>query len=86
VIKRPGPWSGLFGSLAENSGLSAAKIAAVKRAVSMSRLTLREATVDIKVLEIADLAELCVELLRHGAAFSVTKHGDGMWHVTLTGF
>jgi hypothetical protein len=40
----------------------------------------------IKVLELAELAELVVELLKRGAAFEVNKRGDGYWHVYLTGF
>lgn len=40
----------------------------------------------IKVLELSDLAELCVELMKHGATFSVSKKGDGYWHIEIGGF
>jgi len=40
----------------------------------------------VKVTEIADLAELLAELLKRGIAFNCSKHGDGYWHVNLTGF
>jgi hypothetical protein len=40
----------------------------------------------VKILDVAELAEFCAELVKLGIVFNAKKNGDGYWHVELTGY
>jgi hypothetical protein len=42
--------------------------------------------IEIKVVDLQELAELVHELIKKGVTADVKKEGDGYWHVRVTGF
>jgi hypothetical protein len=53
---------------------------------SATLLSQEEVMGTIKLVDLDDLAELCVELLKKGATYMVKKTGDGYWTIEITGF